>query len=57
MSLSEKFRHHSKRTSKTRSLLHKHDGHKMASVVNHVHHERLQGSDPGLHYKPQGNAT
>jgi len=43
MSLSEKFRHQRKKEgSKARSLLHRHDGHKMASVVNHTHHERSQ---------------
>lgn len=52
MSLSEKFRHQSKRMSKARSLLHKHDGHKMAAVVNHAHHERAQG-DSGTEHKAQ----
>lgn len=43
MSLREKSRHQRKGVSKTRSLLHKHDGHKMASVVNHIHFERHHG--------------
>ncbi len=38
MSLREKMRHQHKREgSKARSLLHRHDGHKMATIVNHVH--------------------
>lgn len=49
MSLSDKFRHQTKRMSKSRSLLHKHDGHKMASVVNHVHHERFHGFESTNH--------
>ncbi|MBP9852857.1 MAG: hypothetical protein QG629_226 [Patescibacteria group bacterium] len=41
MSLQEKFRHQRKgEGSKARSTLHKHDGHKMANVVNHVHSVR-----------------
>jgi hypothetical protein len=43
MSLSEKFRHQRKKEgSRARSQLHRHDGHKMASVVNHTHHERAE---------------
>ena len=45
MSLREKMRHQRKGGSKVRSLLHKHDGHKMAAVVNHVHTERLHEED------------
>jgi hypothetical protein len=43
MSLREKMRHQRKGESKARSLLHKHDGHKMAVVVNHTHFERQHG--------------
>ncbi len=43
MSLREKMRHQPRSGSKLRSVLHKHDGHKMATVVNHVHFERLHG--------------
>ncbi|HPR09417.1 hypothetical protein KDA06_00760 [Candidatus Saccharibacteria bacterium] len=42
MSLVEKFRHQRKSESKARSQHHKHDGHKMAAVVNEQHHQRLQ---------------
>ncbi len=47
MSLQEKFRHQRKREgSRARSLLHRHDGHKMANLVNHVHavRQHLSGS-------------
>lgn len=38
MSLREKMRHQRKGEGrKARNLLHKHDGHKMSTVVNHVH--------------------
>lgn len=43
MSLRERMRHQRKGESKARSLLHKHDGHKMAVVVNHTHFERQHG--------------
>jgi hypothetical protein len=43
MSLSEKFRHQRKKEgSRARSQIHRHDGHKMASVVNHMHRERAE---------------
>ena len=43
MSLREKMRHQHKSGSRVRNALHKHDGHKMAAVVNHVHSERQHG--------------
>lgn len=43
MSLREKMRHQHTNGSKIRSALHKHDGHKMAAMVNHVHFERRHG--------------
>ncbi len=43
MSLREKMRHQPRSGGKVRSFLHKHDGHKMATVVNHVHFERQHG--------------
>lgn len=53
MSLREKFRHQRKREgSRARSLLHRYDGHKMSSVVNHVHFERMHGFESTKH-KPK----
>ncbi|MBL8121922.1 hypothetical protein JNM87_04205 [Candidatus Saccharibacteria bacterium] len=49
MSLDEKMRHHRKGMSRARSMLHKHDGHKMSTVVNHVHFERLHGFESTKH--------
>ncbi len=43
MSLRDKMRHQHRSGSKVRNMLHKHDGHKMATVVNHVHFERQHG--------------
>ncbi len=46
MSMAEKNRHlnlNHKGESKAHSLAHKHDSHKMASVVNHNHFERNHG--------------
>ncbi|MGB4795689.1 MAG: hypothetical protein WBP23_00460 [Candidatus Saccharimonadales bacterium] len=50
MSLREKARgNHRKGISRARSLLHKYDGHKMTTVVNHVHFERLHGFESTKH--------
>ncbi|QQS69456.1 hypothetical protein IPP75_06145 [Candidatus Saccharibacteria bacterium] len=50
MSLREKARgHHRKGISRARSLLHKYDGHKMTTVVNHVHFERFHGFESTKH--------
>jgi hypothetical protein len=44
MSMAEKKRHTNRKgESRAHSLAHKHDGHKMASVVNHNHFERNHG--------------
>jgi hypothetical protein len=44
MSMAEKKRHLTRKgESKAHSLAHKHDSHKMASVVNHNHFERHHG--------------
>ncbi len=52
MSMAEKNRHHRKGESRAHSLAHKHDSHKMATVVNHVHFERNHGFESTKH-KPQ----
>lgn len=50
MSLREKARGHNRKgISRARSLLHKYDGHKIASVVNHVHFERHHGFESTKH--------
>ena len=43
MSMREKLRRQRKGESKARSQHHKHDSHKMAAVVNHIHFERFHG--------------
>ncbi len=49
MSLRERTRHQRKGISRARSMFHKHDGHKLASVVNHVHFERYHGFESTKH--------
>lgn len=52
MSLNEKNRHlnaKGKGESKAHSLAHKHDSHKMATVVNHNHFERNNGFESTGH--------
>lgn len=51
MSMAEKHRHLTPRKgeSKAHSLAHKHDGHKLATVVNHVHFERNHGFESTKH--------
>lgn len=49
MSLREKMRHQRKGMSRARSMFHKYDGHKIASVVNHVHFERHHGFESTKH--------
>jgi hypothetical protein len=52
MSMSEKNRRlntNRKGESKAHSLAHKHDSHKMASVVNHNHFERNHGFESTKH--------
>ncbi len=49
MSLREKARHQRKGISRARSMFHKYDGHKLASVVNHVHFERHHGFESTKH--------
>ncbi len=53
MSLREKARHQRKGMSRARSMFHKHDGHKMASVVNHIHFERFHGFESTKHKSSQ----
>ena len=44
MSMAEKKRHEGRKgESKAHSVAHKHDSHKMATVVNHNHYERNHG--------------
>lgn len=44
MSMAEKKQHNNRKgESKAHSMAHKHDAHKMASVVNHNHFERNHG--------------
>jgi len=49
MSMAEKNRHQRKGESKAHSLAHKHDGHKMANIVNHNHFERNNGFESTKH--------
>lgn len=50
MSLRDKTpRRHRKGASRSRSLLHKYDGHKMSAVVNHIHFERFHGFESTKH--------
>lgn len=58
MSLREKMRRQRKGESRAHSRLHKHDGHKMAAVVNHVHFERQHGFESAHRQeKPSDTAT
>lgn len=49
MSLQAKMHYGRKKMSRARSMFHKHDGHKMSAVVNHVHFERLHGFESTKH--------
>lgn len=51
MSMTEKNRHATdkKGESKAHSIAHKHDSHKMATVVNHNHFERNNGFESTKH--------
>jgi hypothetical protein len=49
MSMAEKNRHLRKGESKAHSLAHKHDGHKLANVVNHNYFERHHGFESTKH--------
>lgn len=57
MSLREKMRHQRRGMSRARSNMHKHDGHKMQVVVNHVHFERLHGFEGAKHKAPPVETT
>jgi hypothetical protein len=45
----KKARETRKGISRARSILHKYDGRKMATVVNHIHFERLHGFESTKH--------
>ncbi len=50
MSISEKNRHANRKgESKAHSTAHKHDWHKLANVVNHIHFERNNGFESTKH--------
>ncbi len=49
MALRERFHQKRKGESRAHSSQHKYDGHKMATVVNHIHFERLNGFESTKH--------